>query len=44
MSNRELAEELNANERNMTWDEIVEKYRNRGLEEDDIYKEIIESS
>ena len=28
----------------MTWAEIVEKYRNRGLEGDDIYKEIIVSS
>ena len=28
----------------MTQAEIVEKYRNRGLEGDDIYKGIIESS
>ncbi len=44
MSNRALAEQLNANERNMTWDEIVQKYEGRGHTGDDVYREIIESS
>lgn len=44
MSDRKLAEELNLNERNMTWDEIVEKTKDKGFRGDDIYEEIINSS
>lgn len=44
MSDRKLADELNANERNMTWEEIVEKTKNKGFEGDDVYEEIINSS
>lgn len=44
MSDRALADKLNVEEPNMSWDEVVEKYKKRGLEGDELYKKIIESS
>ena len=44
MSNREMADYLYKNEPNMTWEQIVEKYRSKGFKGDDIYSEIINSS
>lgn len=44
MSDRKLADELNINEKNMTWEEIIEKTKNKGYEGDEVYNEIINSS
>ncbi|MED5814292.1 alpha/beta hydrolase [Mycolicibacterium sp. 050232] len=44
MQNRELADDLNANERNPTFEELVEKNRARGKVGDEIYEAIVESS
>ncbi len=44
MKNRKEADRLMREERNMTWEEIVELKKSRGFSGDDIYKEIINSS
>ncbi|MGV9800139.1 toxin glutamine deamidase domain-containing protein [Mycobacterium sp. NPDC003449] len=44
MENRELAEWLNANESNSTFDELVERGRAKGRVGDEIYEGIVESS
>jgi len=44
MSDREWAEYLLQNERNMTFEELVQKNIDRGLSGDDIWNKIIESS
>jgi glycerophosphoryl diester phosphodiesterase len=44
MHNRPLADWLNENESNPTFEQLVEKNRVRGLEGDDIYQAIIDSS
>jgi RHS repeat-associated protein len=44
MADRELAEKLNKEEPNMTWDQVVEKYKKQGLSGDDLWNKIIESS
>ncbi|WP_293058815.1 hypothetical protein, partial [Mycobacterium sp.] len=44
MSNRGLADQLNKNEPNLTWDQIVARHQARGLTGDDLYKAIIEGS
>lgn len=44
MSDREKVRELNKNEPNLTWDELIRQKIDKGLSGDDIYKSIIESS
>lgn len=44
MSDRQLADYLNANERNLTFDELVAKNQARGLSGDALYNAIVESS
>ncbi len=44
MSNRPLADYLNEKESNPTFEQLVEKNRSKGLEGDDIYRAIIDSS
>ena len=44
MADRKAAAELYKNDPNMTWEEIVQKYRDRGLEGNEIYKAILESA
>lgn len=44
MSDRQLAESLNATDPNLTWEQIIQKQIDKGLSGDDIYKAIIESS
>jgi filamentous hemagglutinin len=45
MSDRKLAKELMQNEKNMTWDQVVEKYSEGGkVTGDELYKKIIEGS
>ena len=44
MADRELAEYLMKYESNMTWDEIVLKYKDLGFKDDDLWKEIIKAS
>jgi hypothetical protein len=44
MVDRGLAESLNANEKNFTWDEITEKYGQQGLKGDELWNKIIDSS
>jgi hypothetical protein len=42
MSNRKSAEDLVASEPNLTWDQLVAKYRAQGLTGDDLYNRIID--
>lgn len=44
MSDRQLAEYLNANERNLTFEDLVAKNQARGLSGDALYDAIVESS
>jgi hypothetical protein len=44
MSDRGLADQLNKNEPNLSWDQLVAKLQARGLTGEDLYKAIIESS
>jgi filamentous hemagglutinin len=44
MADRKLAEKLNREEPNMTWDQVVEKYKKQDYKGDDLWKKIIESS
>ena len=44
MADRATAESLYKTDPNLTWEEIVRKQSAKGLEGDDIYKAIIESS
>lgn len=44
MADRELAESLYLTDPNSTWEEMIEKQIRNGLNGDDIYKAIIESS
>ena len=44
MADRALAESLNETDPNFTWEKMVKKQINKGLEGDEIYKEIIRSS
>lgn len=44
MADREAADKLNATEKNLTWDQLVQRQKDKGLEDDEIYSEIIASS
>jgi hypothetical protein len=44
MANRALADQLDAREPNLTFDDLVAKYQKKGLTGDDIYNAIIDSS
>ena len=44
MEDRVLAESLYKSDPNLTWEQLIEKQRNKGYSGDDIYKAIIESS
>ncbi|MCM1192394.1 MAG: DUF4157 domain-containing protein [Lachnospiraceae bacterium] len=44
MADRELADRLNATEPNLTWEQLVQKQRDKGLEGDAIYEAIIASA
>ena len=44
MADRALAEQLNATEQNLTWNQILQKQIDKGLTGDDIYMAIIESA
>ncbi len=44
MADRGLAAALNANEKNMTWEDITEKYSGQGLKGEDVWNKITESS
>lgn len=44
MADRGAAAALNANEKNMTWEEITEKYSNQGLKDNDLWNKITEAS
>ena len=44
MKNRDGAKYLTTEEPNMTWDQTVDKYRRQGLEGDELWNKIIESS
>ena len=44
MADRQLAEQLNRTEPNLTWDQMVNKQIEKGYSGDEIYKAIIESS
>ncbi|MCV7050131.1 hypothetical protein H7H82_05865 [Mycobacterium heidelbergense] len=41
MSDRRAAATITAENPNMSWDEVVAKYRNRGFTGDDLYREIM---
>lgn len=44
MSDTELANKLNIEEKNITWEELIKKIEARGFKGDNVYLEIIESS
>ncbi|WP_264025354.1 polymorphic toxin type 15 domain-containing protein [Mycolicibacterium insubricum] len=44
MADREAAAHLNANEKMMTWDRLVEKTEAKGFSGDEVFQEIIDSS
>ena len=44
MADRNLAEQLYLTDKNLTWEEIVQKQIDKGLSGDAIYREIIRSS
>lgn len=44
MEDRVLAEQLHKKEPNKTWEEIIQRQRDKGFTGDDIYREIIASS
>ncbi|MGB8402761.1 MAG: hypothetical protein WCE30_01645, partial [Mycobacterium sp.] len=44
MADRGAAAALNANEKNMTWQEITEKYSNQGLKDNDLWNKITDAS
>jgi filamentous hemagglutinin len=44
MSNRDGADALFGSNPNMTWEQVVEKYTNRGYSGDELYQEIINAS
>ena len=44
MADRETAEALYKSEPNLTWEAIIRRQKEKGLDGDDIYKAIIESS
>ena len=44
MADRNAASELYKNSPNLTWEQTVEKYSQRGLSGDDLYQEIINAS
>ncbi|MCB9441579.1 MAG: hypothetical protein H6523_15185 [Mycolicibacterium sp.] len=44
MADREAAAYLNANEKMMTWDRLVEKTEAKGFSDDEVFQEIIDSS
>jgi len=44
MEDRQLAGKLMAEEPNMTWEQVLDKYRKQGFEGDNLYNKILESS
>ena len=44
MSDRSLANSLNRTDPNLTWSQIVQKYKAKGYSGDDLYRAIIEGS
>jgi RHS repeat-associated protein len=44
MKDQELAKQLDINEPNMSWDEIILKYQNEGYKDDALWNKIIEGS
>lgn len=44
MADRNLAAKLNVEEPNMTWDQVVKKYSDKGFSGDELYKKIIGAS
>ncbi len=44
MANRNAAEELMKTNPNLTWNDVIQKYTNKGYSGDELYKEIIEAS
>jgi filamentous hemagglutinin len=44
MSDRELADKLTREEPNMTWEQVQQKYSDRGLKGDDLWNAIIDGS
>lgn len=44
MADRDAAAELDRNDPNLTWEEIVDKYKKRGFSGDNVYQEIVQSA
>ncbi len=44
MKDRQLAKKLNKEEKNMTWRQIINKYKAKGYKGDDVYKKILKAS
>lgn len=44
MADRKAAEALYKSDPNMTWDQVVQKYTDKGLSGDELYKEIVNAS
>ncbi|MPM93519.1 hypothetical protein SDC9_140657 [bioreactor metagenome] len=44
MTNRELANSLFGSKPNMTWDEVVKKYMDKGFVGDELYQEIMKAA
>ena len=44
MADRDLAASLNETDSNLTWEEVVQKYTEKGFQGDDLYQEIINSA
>lgn len=44
MANRATAESLYKTDKNLTWEQLIDKQKAKGLSGDEIYKEIIASS
>ena len=44
MADRELAQKLMKEEPNLTWEQVVQKAKDKGYTGDDVYRYIIESS
>lgn len=44
MSDRDLAASLNKTDPNLTWEQVVQKYTEKGFQGDDLYREIVNSA